>query len=71
MPIFTIHCARLDDETEIHFGGGPEARGNPEYRGFSCQSEVACKQAGIPCELFTTTGYRPFEVKDAFEFFNS
>jgi len=71
MPVFDIQCDKLGEIVEIHFGGGPEPRGNPEYRGFSCQAEAACKQAGIQCELFSRQGFRPFEVKDAFAHFNS
>lgn len=71
MPVFDIHCAQLEGEVEIHFGGDPEPRGNPEYRGFSCEGEAGCKQAGVECELFATKGFRPFSAKDAFEFFNS
>ncbi|MCA8911435.1 MAG: hypothetical protein KDB82_07005 [Planctomycetes bacterium] len=71
MPIFDIQCAQLGEIVEIHFGGDPEPRGNPEYRGFSCHGEAACKQAGVECELFVKKGFRPFDVKDAFEHFNS
>ena len=71
MLIFDIQCAQLEDVVEIHFGGGPDARGNPDYRGFACENEASCQQAGIECELFAKRGFRPFDVKDAFEHFNS
>ena len=71
MPIFEIQCSQVEELVEIHFGGAPEVRGNPEYRGFSCQAEATCHKSGIECELFTLKGFRPFDVKDAFEHFNS
>jgi hypothetical protein len=71
MPIFEIQCIQSEDPVEIHFGGGPETRGHPEFRGFSCEGEAACKQAGVLCALFDAQGLRPFEPRDAFEFFNS
>ncbi|MCB9895081.1 MAG: hypothetical protein H6839_11575 [Planctomycetes bacterium] len=71
MPVFDIQCSQVEEVVEIHFGGDPEPRGNPEYRGFSCQTEAECRKAGIPCELFTIAGFRPFDVAAAFEHFNS
>lgn len=71
MPVFDIQCSQVEEVVEIHFGGDPEPRGNPEYRGFSCQAEAECRKAGIACELFAIAGYRPFSVADAFEHFNS
>lgn len=71
MPIFEIQCAQQGELVEIHFGGDPESRGNPTYRGFSCEAEAACRKAGIECELFARQGFQPFDVRDAFDHFNS
>lgn len=71
MPVFEIECARHGEVVEIHFGGDPEPRGHPDYRGFTCEGEATCKEAGIECLLFRKRGFKPFEVKDAFEHFNS
>lgn len=71
MPVFEIQCARHEEVVEIHFGGDPEARGNPQFRGFTCEGEASCKKAGVECQLFSSTGFKPFEVGDAFEHFNS
>jgi hypothetical protein len=70
MAVFEIHCARVDLVVEITYSG-TEAPGNPEYRGFTCSHAGECQEAGIECQLFTPCGYRPFEVSDAFEHFNS
>lgn len=69
MAAFEINCGRVELVVEITYAGA-EARGNPEYRGFSCEHEGEC-HAGIECQLFCASGYRPFEVADAFEHFNS
>jgi hypothetical protein len=70
MPVFEIHCGRV--ELIVHIGfDGHEARGRPEFRGFSCEHEGACRAAGIACQLFGLEGYRPFEPRDAFEHFDS
>ena len=71
MPVFDILCAQIGDEVAIQFSSEPEPRGNPEYRGFACENESACEQAGVACQLYSAHGFRPFDVKDAFEFFNS
>jgi hypothetical protein len=70
MPAFEINCGRVELVVEITFAG-TEVRGNPEYRGFSCEHEGACQAGGVECQLFTAKGYRPFEVRDAFEHFDS
>jgi hypothetical protein len=70
MAVFEIHCGRVDLVVKITYGG-VEAPGNAEYRGFPCSHAGECQQAGIECQLFTQRGYRPFEVADAFEHFNS
>jgi hypothetical protein len=70
MPVFEIDCGRTDLIVAIAYGG-TETRGNPEYRGFSCENEAECKSAGIECQLFALRGYRPFEPRDAFEHFDS
>ena len=70
MPTFDIDCAQIGDPVRIDFGGD-EARGRPDFRGFSCEHESACQQAGIRCALFDATGIPPFDPRDAFEHFNS
>lgn len=70
MAVFEINCGRIELVVEITFEG-TEARGNPEYRGFVCEHEGQCHAAGIECQLFALKGYRPFEVRDAFEHFDS
>lgn len=71
MPLFEIYCAQLDAEVEIHFGGAPVTRGDPEFRGFSCPNEAACQRARVECRLFAAQGFRPFAARDAFLHFNS
>ena len=65
MPVLDLHCLRLDKRVEVHFGGSPETRGDPAYRGFACEGEAACRDSGFKCALFSGGGFRPFEPKDA------
>ena len=71
MPLFDIQCAQSAEVVEIHFGGEPETRGAPEYRGFSCEGEASCREAGVNCALYCKEGFKPFAPADAFRHFNS
>ncbi len=70
MPVFDIHCAQVEEDVRIDFGGDA-VRGRPEFRGFSCEHESACQQAGTRCALFESDGIAPFDPADALRFFNS
>jgi hypothetical protein len=67
VPTFDLACPITGEEAEISLDGF-ETRGEPAFRGFSCEHESACAKAGVKCALYLLGGAHPFDVKDALQF---
>lgn len=67
MPGFDLDCPIIGEAVLITLDGF-EVRGDPAFRGFSCEMEAECHRAGILCALFVNGAPRPFDVEDALRF---
>jgi hypothetical protein len=67
MPNFDLDCPLIGEPVLITLEAF-EVRGDPALRGFSCEMEAQCHQAGVQCALFVSGAPRPFEVEDALRF---
>lgn len=67
MPEFEIDCPIIGEIALITLEG-TQVRGEPALRGFACEHEAGCENAGVECALFRAGAPAPFDVKDAFRF---
>lgn len=70
MPGFDLDCPITGEAVLITLDGF-EVRGDPAFRGLSCEMETDCHKAGVQCAIFVSGAPHPFNVQDALRFLGS